>query len=922
MAQRQISSLREVKTVAGNVVTIGGEKYTDPDIYYVPQDDGTYEAVRLTVAPITSPLSLTVPYLNMNTPESICVNWKTSKKDDAPVVRFGTSPDNLDRTCEPEVKAISTKYYWHTAKLSGLQPNTVYFYQVYANGKDSEVYRFRTMPEAGDNAKMRVLLIGDHQRNEHSDYEWLLAAARRTVAEKYGEGEFEDHIRFLLNDGDQVDHGGDLNLYEKVHLFKSRFTSPTLANMTAVGNHEYRDDEDLSNYDGHFHEYANLEYQGIKSGTSSYYAYQTGSVLFVVLNSDDPCAAQKMWVRKVIASADKDETVTFVVSVQHRPLYAEQYTGDVSSWMLDEIMPVLSSTPKHVLNCAGHHHLYARGQMTDTPVYHIITGGGVGTSVEGYEQLWGNTPDNFNHDEVQKTLDQWTYQILEFDPATRTMTVECYSIGNSRLALDNELVDRFSHTIGEGSAMERPALTAPESAVALPCTFAQTAGEASPYAVRYQVAADPDFSSPVIDKVINAEDCYGVTDDFRPLDLNKDLDLTKFTINRGEVSDGTYYIRVCNRDANLMWSAYSEPVMFEVEGSGDKPSVDLGGHFFRTGADMHLTYTGAPVNTDAWVAVYKEHYTPGTSDTSDQYVYTSAASGSWDFSIDTPGAYFAVLFKDGGYTEISPRVYFVVSDNCDDTTTPSVTTDKLVYEPGDPVVVNLHNAPCISKDWVGIYTSTVAVVKNGKSHSYAYAGTDPNGAVTLNVSGNYNFSSPVPAGLYYATYCIADQYYEPVERSYFIVGKPVMLDAVDKIYYPGNEVQFVYEGTPAWEGLQLTVYDGETAVASAPVIGTGGAAAIEAPAEGTYEACIATADGREISPRVSFTVEKSSGIATVDADSDDITVANGQVAAEGPVEIYTVAGTLCAKGIGKTSVAAPGLYIVRTPAATRKMVVR
>ena len=72
MAQRQISSLREVKTVAGNVVTIGGEKYTDPDIYYVPQDDGTYEAVRLTVAPITSPLSLTVPYLNMNIEERRC----------------------------------------------------------------------------------------------------------------------------------------------------------------------------------------------------------------------------------------------------------------------------------------------------------------------------------------------------------------------------------------------------------------------------------------------------------------------------------------------------------------------------------------------------------------------------------------------------------------------------------------------------------------------------------------------------------------------------------------------------------------------------------------------------------------------------------------------------------------------------------
>ena len=854
-AQKQISSFREIKMYEGRSVNIGGEKRSEPDIYYVDKGDGTYEAVRLTVAPKDAPAEVTVPYLNLNTPESICVNWKTSKKESGAVVRFGTSPDNLDRSCEPEVKAIASNYFWHTAKLTGLQPNTIYFYQVSTNGTESEVYRFRTMPKAGDKSKMRVLLIGDHQRNEHSDYEWMLNAAHRTVKEKYGEGEFEDYISFLLNDGDQVDHGGTLSLYEKVHLFKSRSTSPTLANMTTVGNHEYKGDDNLSNYDGHYHEYGNLEYQGIKSGNSGYYAYQAGSVLFISLNSDDPSAAQKMWVRKVIAAASTDNTVDFIVSVQHRPLYAEQYSGDVSPWMLDEIMPILSSTPKHVLNCAGHHHLYARGQMTGTPVYHIITGGGVGTTVEGYEQLWGKTPDNFNHDEVQKTIDHWTYQILEFDPVTHTMKVDCYSIGNSRLALDNELVDSFSRTVGTDAKPARPALAQVDGAVTLPYTFAQTAEDASPYAVRYQVAADAGFSSLIIDKVINAEDFYGVTEDFRPLDINKGKDLKKFTINSGEIANGTYYMRVCNRDANLEWSEYSEPLAFTVEGAGEAPTVDLGGRFFHKGSNIHLTYTGAPLKTDAWVGIYKEHYTPGTSDTSDLFEYTADASGSWDFKIDRAGAYFAVLFKDGGYTEISPRVYFVVSDNCDDTTAPSISTDKLVYEVGDPVVVKFNNAPCIDKDWVGIYTSTVAVVKNGKSHSYAYAGTDPAGSVTLNVPGNYNYTSPVADGLYYATYCIADQYYEPVERTYFIVGKPVMLDTADKIHNPGDEVTIVYEGAPAWEGVTITVYAGETTVAELPVTANGGSVTFQAGGEGVYEACVRTADGNEISPRLSITVE-------------------------------------------------------------------
>ncbi len=855
-AQRPISSFKEIRIISGNTSTIGGEKRTEPDIYYIPQEDGTYQAARLTVAPQEAPAEITVPYLNMNTPESICVNWKTSTKEDGAIVRFGTSPDNLDRTCEPAVKMISRKYFWHTAKLTGLSPNTAYYYQVSTNGTDSEIYRFRTMPEAGAKSKTRVLLIGDHQRNERSDYEWMLNAARQTVKEKYGDGPFEDHINFLLNDGDQVDYGGDLNLYEKVHLYKSRSVSPVLANMTTVGNHEYRGDDRLYNYDGHFSEYGKLEYQGIKSGTSGYYAYQTGSVLFVVLNSDDTSVAQKMWVRKVIAAASADTSVDFIVSVQHRPLYAEQYASDVSPWMLNEIMPILSSTPKHVLNCAGHHHLYARGQMTDSPVYHIITGGGVGTSAEGYEQLWGRTPDNFNHDEVQKTIDHWTYQILEFDPETRTMTVDCYSIGNSRLALDNELVDTFTRTLGEQEKPACPAIDPVEEAVTLPYTFTQAETAVSPYAVRYQVASDINFNSPVIDKVINAEDFYGATEDFYPLDINKGLDLKKFTVENGDIPNGTYYIRVSNRNENIEWSEFSEPVKFTVEGAGDPASVDLGGRFFRTGDNIHLAFAGAPLNTDAWIGIYKEHCKPGTSDTSDLYEYTKDASGSWDFTINTPGAYFAVLFKDGGYSELSSRVYFVVSDNCDDNTTPSISTDKLVYEIGDPVIVNLNNAPCISKDWVGIYTSSVAVVKDGKSHSYAYAGSDPMGSVTLNVSGNFNYTTPVSDGLYYATYCIADQYYEPVERSYFIVGKPVLLEAEKTVYYPGDEVRVVYEGAPAWDGVALAVYSGESVLTELPVSGNGGVVAFEAPADGTYEACIRTADGKEISPRISITVEK------------------------------------------------------------------
>lgn len=934
-AQRHIASFRESKITYGSSYTIDGVKQTEPDIYYVDKGDGTYEAVRLTVAPKDEKAAVTLPYLNLDTPTSIRVNWKTNSKAEGSVVRFGSAPDKLDRTAQATFRAITTDYYWNMATLEGLAPNTVYYYQVSTNGVDSEIYRFRTMPVAGDKGKMRVLFIGDHQRNEHSDYEWLLSAARWKVAEKYGDAPFEDNIRFLMNVGDQVDRG-TVDLYENVHLYKSRSVSPVLPNMTAVGNHEYKGDESLTVYDRHFREYGQLEYQGIASGTSQYYAYQAGSVLFVVLNSDAPTTAQKMWVRKVAAAAASDDTVDFIVSVQHRPLYAEQYTYDVSDWMRNEIMPILSATPKHVLNCAGHHHLYARGQMTDTPVYHMISGGGVGTSAEGYEQLWGTTPDNLNREEVQKTLDQWTYQIFEFDPENKEMTVETYSIGNSRLALDNELVDRFTRKVDSTGGAPAPELQIAGEPVGLPYTVTQKDGAEDLYVTQWQIARDDKFADILLDKVVTAEDCYGAQDDFRPLDLNKDKDISEYRLEAGALANGTYYVRVRNRNSNLDWSEYSLPAMLTVEGSVEPAAVELDAQFYRTGSTVHLTYEGAPLGTDAWVGYYKEHHKPGTADQSVAYEYTSAASGTWDFTVNTPGAYFAVLFKDGGYSEACERKYFVVSDNCDDSNRPYIETDKRVYEVGDPVVVSLHDAPCIVNDWAGLYDISVVSPVNGKSHSYAYAGSDPEGEVTLNVAGNMNYTKPVGDGLYYVSYFISDQYYEPVERVDIVVGKPVVIDTDKKSYDLTDKVHVVYEGAPMWDADRLQLYSGESLLGEYPVSERGGAIEIGSLPAGDYAICMATDGDALISERIGFTVKDVSSVVTPDVEDGCIVSVQGNTvrivsdAALENVAVYALDGrcvaTPAAAGLREVSfsVQAPqGVYMLAVNGrAAGKLVIR
>lgn len=568
-AGNKVTSFREIFITDGDTAEINGRQYTSPGIYNVVRPDGSFEAVRLTVAPQTATAEITQPYLNMNMPNSICVNWKTRVKPTSAVVRYGSSRDNLDKSMSASNTMLSdSTQCWNTATLTGLEADTDYYYLVENDNHKSDVYHFRTMPLKGDkNKKIRLLLIGDHQRNEHSDYEWMLNAAKATVREKYGDGPIENHINFILNDGDQVDRGM-LDLYEKVHLFKSRSVSPSLATMTAVGNHELKSDPELQIYNRHYHYYGDIEYCGIKSGTANYYAYQVGCVLVISINSDEPTQAQKNWIKAVVDAASVDDSVDFIISVQHRPMYAELWTYDVSKWMRDEIMPILCSTPKHVLNYSGHHHLYARGQMTDYPCYHIISGGGVGTSAKGYDQLFGVSPDPRNHFEVQKTIDMWTYQILEFDPVSKTMKAECYTVGNSRLALDNELIDAFSRKVGTGCAVSRPILAADaHNNTGHHIRFVQTEEPSDLLSSQFQISETADFANPILTVSRNVEDFFGVDDVFMPVDLNKGVDISEYTIEEGSISDGKYYIRVRNRNHNLDWSEYSDPLEFTVSGA-------------------------------------------------------------------------------------------------------------------------------------------------------------------------------------------------------------------------------------------------------------------------------------------------------------------------------------------------------------------
>ena len=136
----------------------------------------------------------------------------------------------------------------------------------------------------------------------------------------------------------------------------------------------------------------------------------------------------------------------------------------------------------------GHHHLYARGQLRDFPMYHMISGGG------SWDQYWGQSTEK-DFDDVQKTIDYWAYQIATFNAERKEMTVESYAIGSPKLGftLDNILIDSFTEKVGSCCHLTNHLyVTAPADTITLPYTFVSTAystGTGESYnSVQFQVS--------------------------------------------------------------------------------------------------------------------------------------------------------------------------------------------------------------------------------------------------------------------------------------------------------------------------------------------------------------------------------------------------------------------------------------------------
>jgi acid phosphatase type 7 len=322
----------------------------------------TVNAIQIVPSLNAAPPQITRgPYLQIGTPTSMTVRWRTSRPADTRVL-YGLSLAALTATNDDLI--LTTE---HLVTLTNLQPHTRYYYAIgttetnLAAGFD---YNFVTSPTSP--VPTRIWFVSDYGFKNSSE---------RTVRDSYFR--FADETKpadvwITGGDNDQTD-GRDSNYqlavfgtdYGYGNLLRNHPLWPTM------GNHDYQTAQAQAYY-ANFSMPTNAEAGGVPSGTEHYYSFNYGDIHFVNLDSvvgsmsDSTNTPMFQWLRADLANA----TQRWVIAYWHGTPYTKgshdsDNDSDTLAWMgqmRQNALPILESYGVDLVLC-GHSHVYERSWM-------------------------------------------------------------------------------------------------------------------------------------------------------------------------------------------------------------------------------------------------------------------------------------------------------------------------------------------------------------------------------------------------------------------------------------------------------------------------------------------------------------------------------------------------------------------------------
>jgi len=300
------------------------------------------------------------PYLQIGTPNSTIVRWRTNIATDSRV-NYGTTQGSL--TLSAGSATLTTE---HEIPLTGLSPATKYFYSVGSTtqvlaGNDSTHF-FVTSPVTGTASPTRIWILGDSGTADTN---------AQAVRNAYLTFTGNTHTNLWLMLGDNAYESGLDSEYQTAvfNMYPTTLRQSVL--WPTIGNH---DTAQSSNppaslpYFAMFTLPTNAEAGGMASGTEKYYSFDYGNIHFICLDSmtsdrstNGPMAT---WLRADLASSTRQWTIAF----WHHPPYSKgSHNSDTETnlvQMRQIFLPILEEAGVDLV-LAGHSHSYERSFLID-----------------------------------------------------------------------------------------------------------------------------------------------------------------------------------------------------------------------------------------------------------------------------------------------------------------------------------------------------------------------------------------------------------------------------------------------------------------------------------------------------------------------------------------------------------------------------
>ena len=300
------------------------------------------------------------PYLQIGTPNSTIVRWRTNVATNSRV-SVGTIQGSL--TTNTDDAASTTE---HEVLVQNLSPGTKYFYSVGTTsqalaGNDSNHF-FVTSPVPGTSIPTRIWVLGDSGTAN---------ASAQAVRNAYLSFTGTTHTNLWLMLGDNAYENGTDSEFQAA-VFD---TYPTMLRQSvlwpALGNH---DTAQSSNppaslpYFAMFTLPTAAQAGGMASGTEKYYSFDYANIHFICLDSmtSDRSANGPMatWLRADLAATTRQWTVAF----WHHPPYSkgshDSDTDPILMQMRQNFLPILEDAGVDLV-LAGHSHSYERSYLID-----------------------------------------------------------------------------------------------------------------------------------------------------------------------------------------------------------------------------------------------------------------------------------------------------------------------------------------------------------------------------------------------------------------------------------------------------------------------------------------------------------------------------------------------------------------------------